>query len=81
VVLDPEQFKIYPDYRSNTNTPWTPGWITPQVPKDGRYPVKATFGAPGTYVLRVMAHDGGLNHTQDVTVTVMPTGSSSGQHE
>jgi hypothetical protein len=77
VALDPQQFKIFPDYRSNSNTPWTPGWVTPPVPADSRYPVRATFSAPGTYVLRVMAHDGGLSHTQDVTVTVTPAGGPS----
>jgi len=70
VTFDPEQFKVYTDYRSNS--PWTPGWAPPPVPPDGKYPVKVTFGAPGTYVLRVMAHDGGLMSTQDVTVTVSP---------
>ena len=30
----------------------------------------ATFAAPGTYVLRAMAHDGGFISTADVTVTV-----------
>ena len=39
--------------------------------------MKATFTAPGTYLLRVMAHDGGLISTQDVTVTVQPRPSSS----
>jgi hypothetical protein len=78
VVLDPEQFKVYPDYRSNS--PWTPGWMPPSVPPDGRFPVTATFKSPGTFVLRVMAHDGGLLSTQDVTVEVAPTGSRSGRN-
>jgi hypothetical protein len=34
--------------------------------------VKATFGEPGTFVLRVLAHDGGFETAQDVTVTVQP---------
>lgn len=68
VAFNPEQFKVYTDYRSNS--PWTPGWGPPPVPADGRFPVDVTFGAPGTYVLRVMAHDGGLMSTRDVTVTV-----------
>ena len=33
---------------------------------------KATFGAPGTYVLRVTANDGQLFTSRDVTVTVKP---------
>ena len=68
VTFEPEQFKVYTDYRSNS--PWTPGWAPPPVPPDGKYPVTMTFGAPGTYVVRVMAHDGGLMNTQDVTVRV-----------
>jgi hypothetical protein len=31
---------------------------------------KASFSAPGTYVLRAIAFDGQLFTTQDVTVTV-----------
>jgi hypothetical protein len=68
VTFAPEQFKVYPDYRGNS--PWTPGWAPPPVSPDGTYPVSVTFSAPGTYVLRVMAHDGGLMSTQDVTVSV-----------
>ena len=70
VTFTPAQFKAYPDYRSDS--PWTPGWTPPPLPPDGRFPVTATFGKPGTYVVRVMAHDGGLSSTQDVTVTVTP---------
>jgi autonomous glycyl radical cofactor GrcA len=68
VTFNPEQFKVYTDYRSNS--PWTPGWGPPPVPPDGKFPVDVTFGATGTYVLRVMAHDGGLASTRDVTVSV-----------
>ena len=68
VTFDPEQFKTYPDYRFNS--PWTPGWAPPPTPPDGRFPVAATFNAPGDYVLRVMAHDGGFHATADVAVTV-----------
>jgi hypothetical protein len=68
VTFDPEQFKVYTDYRSDS--PWTPGWAPPPVPPDGKYAVKVTFATPGTYVVRVMAHDGGLMSTEDITVTV-----------
>jgi hypothetical protein len=34
--------------------------------------VHATFRAPGTYVVRALAHDGGLIDYGDVTVTVSP---------
>lgn len=70
VVFDPGQPKTYPDYRPNMNSPWTPGWTPPPLPADGKFPVRVTFRNPGTYVIRVMAHDGGLQHVQDVTVTV-----------
>ena len=69
VTFGPEQFKVYPDYTSNS--PWTPGWTAPPVPADGKYPVTVTFASPGDYVLRVMAHDGGLSTTADVKVTVV----------
>ena len=68
VSFDPEQFKVYPDFL--VNSPWTPGWTVPPLPADGKFPVRVTFGAPGTFVLRVMAHDGGFARTQDVTVIV-----------
>jgi hypothetical protein len=68
VIFDPEQFKVYQDTRSNS--PWTPGWTPPPIPADGKFRVKATFAAPGIFVLRVMAHDGALASTQDVAVTV-----------
>jgi hypothetical protein len=68
VTFDPEQFKVYPDLRSNS--PFTPGWTPPPWPEDGKISVKATFSAPGIFVLRLMAHDGALDSTQNVTVTV-----------
>jgi hypothetical protein len=52
--------------------PYPTGEVPPPLPKDARVPVRATFGAPGTYVLRVMADDMGLQSFQDVTVTVVP---------
>lgn len=68
VVFDPPQFKVYPD--PSGNSPWTPGWTAPPVPEGGRYPVTAVFSARGDYVVRVMAHDGGLSTTADVRVSV-----------
>ena len=70
VTFEPKQFKVYNDYRSDS--PWTPGWSPPPIPEDGRYPVTVMFGTEGTFVLRAMAHDGGLATTQDVMVTVVP---------
>lgn len=70
VSFEPKQFKTYPDYRSNS--PWTPGWVPPPIPENGTFSVTVSFAKAGTYVLRVMAHDGGFDATQDVTVTVQP---------
>ena len=75
VAFEPEQFKVYPDYRSNS--PWTPGWEPAPVPPDARFPVKVTFRTAGAFVVRVMAHDGGLDSTQDVTVTVSASTDSA----
>ena len=70
VTFAPPQFKIHPDYRDDSNSPWSPGWEAPELPADGRFPVTVTFEDPGSYVVRVMATDGGLTDHQDVTVTV-----------
>jgi hypothetical protein len=72
VTFDPPQFKIYPDYRLGSNSPWMPLWAPPPLPADGRFPVTVTFKAPGTYMIRVMATDGGISDARDVTVTVTP---------
>lgn len=68
VSFDPEQFDVHPNY--DGNSPWSPGWEPPPLPADGRFPVNVWFSAPGTYVLRAYAHDGGLGSVTDVTVTV-----------
>jgi hypothetical protein len=52
--------------------PYPPGKVPPPLAKDGRVSVKATFSAPGTYVLRIMGDDMGLQTVQDVTMTVVP---------
>lgn len=67
VTFDPPQFKVYPD---EENSPWAPGWAPPPPSPDGRYPVQAVFSTPGDYVVRVMAHDGGLATTADVVIHV-----------
>lgn len=45
---------------------------TPGEPVDGKAQVAAHFAAPGTYVLRATADDGGLATTSDLTITVTP---------
>lgn len=68
VAFDPPQFKVYPDFISGS--PWTPRWELPKLPPDGSVPVRVRFATPGTFVIRVLAHDGGAEAYQDVTVTV-----------
>jgi hypothetical protein len=70
VVFDPVQTKVWEDTRDSANSPWSYGWRTPPVPPDGQWAVRATFSEPGTYVLRCLAHDGGLMTAQDVTFVV-----------
>jgi hypothetical protein len=70
VTFEPTQALTYSDPRSDLS-PWTPGWTPPPIPPDGRIVTKASFSTPGTYVLRVIAHDGYDYATKDVTVTVL----------
>ena len=70
VRFDPPQIKVWEDTRGSQNSPWSPGWRTPDPPPDGRWETSVTFSEPGTYVLRCQAHDGGLATSQDVTFVV-----------
>ena len=70
VTFDPPQITAWEDTRVGGNSPWSPGWSTPAAPEDNRWEVAATFRRPGTYILRALAHDGGLPTFEDVTVTV-----------
>ena len=70
VVFDPPQFDAWENYRDWADSPYAAGWETPPAPPDGRWVVQATFSKPGTYVLRCLAHDGGLMTTEDVTFIV-----------
>ena len=72
VTFDPPQTKVWEDYRPGGDSPWSPGWAPPPVPADGTWVTRATFQEPGTYILRCLAHDGGLGARHDVTVTVSP---------
>ncbi len=74
VTFEPAQFKPYPDHLRGS--PWTPGWAPPPLPQDGKFPTRVTFSAPGSYVLRVQAHDGGADGTQDVAVEVRPSAAN-----
>ena len=72
VTFDPPQFKVWEDPRPGGDSPWSASWEPPPLPEDGVWETRATFGEPGTYVLRGLAHDGGLGVHQDVTVVVEP---------
>ena len=70
VTFDPPQAKTWEDTRDGGGSPWSAGWVTPQVPEGNIWQARATFAEPGTYVIRALAHDGGLYSSQDFTVTV-----------
>jgi len=70
VTFDPSQIEVREDYRDGTNSPWSAGWRTPATPPDGKWVSRVTFSEPGTYVLRCLAHDGGLMTSEDVTFVV-----------
>ena len=70
VVFDPPQIKVWEDTRPNSNSPWGPGWETPPAPEDGKWVVRAAFSEPGSYVLRCLAHDGGMTTHRDITFNV-----------
>jgi hypothetical protein len=72
VTFDPPQFTAWEDTRDGANSPWAAGWRTPPVPPGNTWDVRATFSAPGQYVLRCIAHDGGLATAENVTVIVSP---------
>lgn len=70
VEFDPPQAKVWEDPREGGNSPWSVGWKTPPIPAGNRWTVRATFSEPDTYVLRALAHDGGLIDYADVMVLV-----------
>ena len=70
VAFEPEQFQVWEDRRVGANSPWGPGWGAPPLPADDTWEVRATFSEPGTYVVRCLAHDGGLMASRDITVVV-----------
>ena len=70
VTFDPEQMKTWTDSRMWANSPWSPPYVIPDPPPDGKWTTQITFHEPGTYVLRAVASDGSLFTYQNVTVTV-----------
>lgn len=72
VTFDPPQVATWEDTRPFSNSPWAPFWVPPELPDDGRWITEVTFDAPGTYLLRGRADDGGLFTDREVVVTVRP---------
>lgn len=71
-TFDPPQISVWEDVRPWTNSPWSNFWKPPELPEDDRWVARVMFDAPGTYVLRGRADDGGLWTDVDVTVEVRP---------
>ncbi len=72
VSFDPELFKAWMDSRAWANSAWSPPYVIPDPPRDGKWVTKATFSEPGTYTLRAVACDGSLFTFQNLVVTVTP---------
>ena len=70
VMFSNDQLKTWQDTRVYANSPWSPPYLIPPVPPDGKWTVEVTFDAPGTYVLRGIAGDGALSTSENLTVTV-----------
>jgi hypothetical protein len=70
VTFDPDQMKTWTDTRSYANSPWSPPYVIPVPPADGKWTARAIFAEPGTYVLRAVASDGSIFTYDNVTVTV-----------
>ena len=72
VTFDPIQMKTWTDSRMYGNSPWSPPWIIPEPPMDGRWVAQATFEEPGEYLLRAVASDGSMFSYENLSVTVNP---------
>jgi hypothetical protein len=70
VSFKPDQMKTWMDTRAYGNSPWSPPYIIPEPPADGRWTADVVFNEPGTYVLRGVASDGSLFTYENVTVSV-----------
>jgi hypothetical protein len=69
-TFDPVQMKTWMDSRMYANSPWSPPYIVPEPPEDGRWEVHVTFSEPGEFVLRAVAGDGARLNYENVHVTV-----------
>jgi hypothetical protein len=70
VTFDPPQTKVWEDTRDGGGSPWSAGFVVPPIPEANKWQARATFREPGSYVVRALAHDGGLYTSQDITVVV-----------
>ena len=70
VTFTPDQMKTWMDTRAYANSMWSPPYIIPEPPADGRWAADVVFREPGTYVLRGVATDGAASTYENVTVTV-----------
>jgi hypothetical protein len=70
VTFKPDQMKTWMDTRAYGNSGWSPPYIVPDPPADGRWAADVVFSEPGTYVLRGVASDSSLFTYENVTVTV-----------
>ena len=68
----PMPFKVWEDQRGGS--PWAPGWQPPPIPDGQSWVYNVTFQAPGTYVLRALAHNGSKFAYENVTFTVTRRG-------
>ncbi|HWW84845.1 MAG TPA: hypothetical protein VNZ26_14645 [Vicinamibacterales bacterium] len=76
VTFKPDQMKTWTDTRAYANSPWSPPYIIPEPPADGKWVTEVTFREPGSYVLRAVASDGSLFTYDNVTVNVAPIGGT-----
>ena len=70
VTFDPPQAEVWENTHDGGRSPWSAGFKTPPVPEGNRWQARAAFTQPGTYVVRALAHDGGLWASEDITVVV-----------
>ena len=70
VTFDPPQTEVWEDTRDGGRSPWSAGFIVPPIPEGNKWTARVTFAEPGAYVIRALAHDGGLFSSQDISVTV-----------
>jgi hypothetical protein len=71
VTFDPDQMKTWIETRPYANSPWSPPYLIPEPPPDGKWTVRATFREPGPYVVRAVASDGSLFTYANVAVDVI----------